>query len=697
MANYRKDKTTKTYSSIGDIFCDLAMVLSPPESTTVADAAERYRYVNQPGAYVGKWWNFTVPYMVEPMNLFTSLDYEGIIFCGPAQCAKTDSLILNTIAYSVKIDPMDMIVYSPGMTEARDFGIRRVDRLHLHSPEIGEMLLPRADADNRLDKQYSTGMLLTLSWPTKASLAGKPIGRQVITDRDRMDDDIEGDGEVFDLAKKRGTTFGSYAMTVCESSPSRPITNLKWIAKTAHEAPPCEGILKLYNRGDRRRLYWPCPHCGSYFEGMFKHLKWTETPGGSFKDTAETVYMECPINHCRIEPEERWEMLFWSVWVKDGQGVDKNGRVFGEGARTSIASFWLRGVAAAFMKWSSLVENYLQAEYEYDRTGSEEALRKFWNTDMGEPYIPKSQSDLRLPEILQSRAEAMAAKKVPYGVRFLIATVDVQQRKFVVQVFGIVPGKPKWDVVIIDRFDIRKSKRLDPEDMPYFVRPHAEEADWDLIQEQVVEKEYELDDGSGRMMSIRYTGCDSGGRAGATSNAYGAYRRWRAENKHRRFILLKGDPSPNQPRVRITYPDSQRKDMKNAARGDIPVLMLNSNLLKDELDGRLDAITPGSGMFVFPDWLSPSFYAEYCVETRGEKGWENESGQSNESWDLSYYLLGICISEYVGIEGIDWDKPPKWAAEWDSNSLVRHADKPVPFAAQLKSDYDFASLGRSLA
>nr|WP_285222385.1 phage terminase large subunit family protein [Escherichia coli] len=21
----------------------------------------------------------------------------------------------------------------------------------------------------------------------------------------------------------------------------------------------------MYNRGDRRRWYWPCPHCGEYF------------------------------------------------------------------------------------------------------------------------------------------------------------------------------------------------------------------------------------------------------------------------------------------------------------------------------------------------------------------------------------------------------------------------------------------------
>jgi phage terminase large subunit GpA-like protein len=119
MSNIKKQKTTKNYRTVGEIICDLSLMLSPPENLSVSDAAEKYRYVNQPGAYVGKWLNSTVPYMIEPMDTFTSRRFVGMIFVGPAQCAKTDSLVLNTITYSVKVDPMDMIVFSPGMIEAR--------------------------------------------------------------------------------------------------------------------------------------------------------------------------------------------------------------------------------------------------------------------------------------------------------------------------------------------------------------------------------------------------------------------------------------------------------------------------------------------------------------------------------------------------------------------------------------------------
>lgn len=697
MSNVKKAKTSKTYQSIGAIFCDLATMLRPPERLSVADAAEKYIYLNQPGAYVGPYKNDTVPYMVEPMNLFTSRQYDGIIFVGGAQVGKTASLILNTLAYSIKVDPMDMMIVCPTMLDARDFGIRRVDRLHRNSTQIGEMMLPSADADNRFDKQYSTGMLLTLAWPTPSQLAGKPIGRIVITDRDRMPDDIEGDGEPFDLAQKRTTTFGSYAMTVCESSPSRPITNLKWIPKSPHEAPPCEGILKLYNRGDRRRWQWPCPHCNRYFEGMFKHLTWDKDAGTTNFDISQTTRMQCP--HCSelIHPDQRGEMNAWGLWVKDGQAVDDRGRIIGPAPRTSIASFWLRGVAAAFISWKKLVENYLNANDEYLRTGSEEALKKFYNNDLGEPYYPKSQTDNRLPEVLKARAEPLAERKVPQGVRFIVAIVDVQKNMFVVSVFGICPGAPKFDIVVIDRFEIRKSKRTDHDGDSLWVKPHSYPEDWDEITQHVIDKEYELDDGSGRMMGIKYVACDSGGRAGATSNAYGYYRRLREEGKHRRFILLKGDHAPNQPRTRISYPDSQRKDMKNAARGDIPVLLLNSNLLKDDLDGRLDCLEPGKGMYRFPDWLSDSFYNELCAEIRTDKGWEKPDGLHNEQWDLSYYCIGVCVSELIRAEHLNWNEPPGWAADWDRNDLVRKAEQAPRFATKVESVYDFAQLGKALA
>lgn len=687
-------KTTANFKSVGEIIASLSDLIRPPERITVAEAAEKYRYVNQPGAYVGPWRNSTTPYMVEPMNMFTSRVYNGVVFVGPAQSGKTDALVINTTAYCVMVDPMDMMIVSPTMAAARDFSMRRLDRLHRHSVSVGDMLLESSDADNTFDKHYRSGMLLTLSWPTPTELAGKPIGRIVMTDFDRMGLDIGGDGNPYDLASKRNTTFGSYGMTLAESSPSHPLTNPKWIPATPHEAPPTTGILALYNRGDRRRWYWPCPECHMYFEGTFDQLEVPEGVKGTNLEKAQHVRLRCP--HCDylIHPDQRAEMQEWGLWLADGQGIDKRGRVFGQPFRTTIASYWLNGIAAAFTNWRQLYRTYLDAKDEMERTGSEESMKKFYNNDLGTIYVPRSLHDMRSPEVLKARSEDIGEKVVPEGVRCLIATIDVQKNMFVVQVHGILPGLP-YDTVVIDRFNIVKSDRTDDDGERLWVKPATYAADWEKITEEVLTKEYPLGDGSGRMMGIRFTGCDSGGAEGVTSMAYTYYRSLRERNLHHRFVLTKGTGKPEAPRTRLSYPDSGRKDQLSAARGDIPVLMLQSNLLKDSLDGRLDCLEPGKGMVRFADWLSDNFFNELCAEVRGPKGWENPSQDRNESWDLLYMTLGLCASELLKVEKLNWDNPPGWAAPWDKNDFVRKPEAPRRFSGQ--ETYDFSALGKALA
>ena len=688
-----------TYEHIEDIFLEMIDMIRAPENLTVSEVAAKYRYIYSPGSYTGPWVNETVPYMVEPMDMFASRAIKGMVFVGPAQSGKTDALIINTTAYSVISDPMDMMLISPTKTAARDFSFRRLDRLHHHTKAVGEMLLSEKDADNTYDKRYKTGMILSITFPSPTELAGRPIGRVVLTDYDRMPLDVGGDGNPYDLASQRTNTFGSLAMTLAESSPSKPVLDPRWSPKTEHEAPPCEGIIELYNRGDRRRWYWPCPHCDQMFEGEFKYLVWNEEDKNGDEmgtlDKAETVRMACPHCGALIHPDERYEMNLWGEWLADGQYFDKKGRKRGKKPYNMTASFWLKGVAAAFTTWKKLVVEYLDAEAAYTRTGSEESLKKFYNNNLGEPYVPKSSKTLRTPEMLQSNAESLPVKEVPEGVRFIEAAVDVQANRFVVNVWGIMPGLP-FDMIAIDRFELFHSERLDHNDNKMPLDPAAYPQDWDVLIDEVLNKQYPLSDQSG-FMQVKLTLCDSGGKAGVTSNAYEFYRRLRKRNLHGRFVLVKGGSNRNAPRVNLSYPDSNRKDRNSGARGDVPVLLLNTEELKNNLDGRLSCTTPGSGMVRFPDWLPDEFFRELCAETRGDKGWENRSGERNEAWDLACYVIAGAISPFLLVEKMDWDNPPLWAAEWDKNNMISKDVMTPRQAAGISSQkYDLKSIGQKM-
>lgn len=679
--------------TVESMVVEAAAAARPPERLTVSEAAEKYRFLNNQGAYVGPMNMDLTPYLREPQDVLQSMDFTGMVFAGPAQSAKTE-MFLNWLAYSAKCDPADMMLVQTSITTARDFSARRVDRMHRHSPEIGK-LMPVGHGDNVMDKHYLSGMLLSLSWPAINELSGKPIPRCWVTDLDRMDEDIGGEGSVFDLTRARNTTFRRHGMTGAESSPGFNIDNPKWQRKTPHEAPPTKGILSLYNRGDRRRLYWKCVFCHNAFEPDFNLLEWPDSEDKM--EAAEAAVLKCP--HCQEiyhhQPHDgvpgKYEMNLNSRWIKDGMIWTREGEIVGKPFRSDIASFWMKGVAAAFSDWKKLVLNYLTAEEEYEKTGSEESLKTTINVDQGNPYLPKLMANERVPEEIKGRARDLGMHMVPPGVRFLIATVDTQKNRFVVQVHGIMLN---GDIAVVDRFEIKKSNRLDDEGERLWVNPGAYKEDWRLLVKQVMLKSYELSDGTGRRMKIKFTMADSGGKDGVTANAY-QFVRWLRNPKEddegnetedlgdsaeleygwepglpARFMLLKGGSTNAGPRVQITYPDSQRKDRMAGARGEIMVALLNTSALKDMVDNRLDRAEAG-GRFIFPKWLPDTFYAELTVEVKDpKKGWINPKNYRNESFDLLAYCLAALLTPMIGFERWTADRIPTWAADWDENDLI---------------------------
>ena len=152
---------------------------------------------------------------------------------------------------------------------------------------------------------------------------------------------------------------------------------------------------------------------------------------------------------------------------------------------------------------------------------------------------------------------------------FLIATVDVQKNMFVVQVWSVIPGEP-YDLALVERFDIRKSRRRDEDGDIQWVKPGTYLEDWDLLIEQVIRRTYRME-GRAERMAIRIIGCDSGGKAGVTANAYAFWRLLKAMGLGNRFLLLKGTGTPNAPQVRETFPDASDRKNLATARGDGPV------------------------------------------------------------------------------------------------------------------------------
>lgn len=716
------------FDSLEEMIAHAAEGLRPQERITVSQAAERYHIVKRAPMHDGPFSLTRAPYLVEPMDVLTSLDHTGMVFIGPARTGKS-AMFLNWMAHTAIHDPTDMMLVHMATHTAREWSQTDLEKMLRDSPEVKKRLVPGRQNDNVFDKRFMSGMRLGITWPTITNLSGKTLRYAWIMDYDREPLEIDKEGDKWTLTKKRTQTYKRFGMTVAETSPGHPVEDPKWMPATPHEPPPAKGLLSIYAESDRRRWYWRCPSCHSAFEPHRKLLVYPNCIDPM--EAAEQVEMACP--HCGslMKPGDQRELNLGGRWLKEGQTWLPNGEIVGVGKRSPIAGFWMFGPAAAFTDWTELVYKYLIAEKKFDDTGDEGPVQTVITTDFGEPYTPKALEAGRLPEELKSRAKAYAKKgEVPPGVAFLITTIDVQaggRPSFVCHTYGLAPVQvgERWalDVYHVDMWKIRKSPmRTDEDDQPALIDPAAYPEDWHTLLSEVIERTYPLADESGRRMAVKLIACDSGGAASAasvrankniqqegrtvsvTANAY-EFWRWlkqhpEGRNHHLRFHLLKGQGSPHAPEIHKTLPDSQQKDKFSIARGDVPVWLLNSDKGKDQVFNMLGRTEPG-GQIHFPVWFDDDgglieidwLYSQLTTEIRTTKGWSNPSRRRNESFDLLYYLWLFLKHPDIRAEHINWEAPPGWAnPDWDHNDLVVLADQR-PFEPPSAPSTSLSDLG----
>ncbi|HAW5675376.1 TPA: phage terminase large subunit family protein [Escherichia coli] len=656
---------------------DSGYILRAPRRMRVADAVAQYMRVPMGAGNSVPWDPLVAPYVIEPMNCLASREYDAVIFVGPARTGKTIGLIDGWVIYNVICDPADMLIIQMTEEKAREHSKKRLARTFRVSPEVVSRLSPNKNDNNVYDRTFLAGNYLKIGWPSVNIMSSSDYKCVALTDYDRFPEDIDGEGDAFSLASKRTTTFMSSGMTLVESSPGRDVKDVKWRRTSPHEAPPTTGILSLYNRGDRRRWYCPCPHCGEYFQPCGDVV-------AGFRDIADPVlaseaaYIQCPSCSGRILPEQKRELNGRGVWLRDGESINADGSRYGDPRRSRIASFWMEGPAAAYQTLSQLVYKLLTAEQEYETTGSEETLKTVINTDWGLPYLPRASMEQRKSELLEQRAEPVPSRSVPDGVNFLVATVDVQagrHRRFVVQVTGYGSRGERW---IIDRYNITQSLRGDSDGESQRIDPASYPEDWDVLLTDVFHKSWPLASDPSQQMRLMAMAVDSGGEDGVTDNAYKFWRRCRRDGLGKRIYLFKGDSIRRAKLITRTFPDNTGRTGRRAqAAGDVPLWLLQTDALKDRVNNALWRDSPGPGYVHFPDWLGSWFYDELTYEERSSDGkWSKPGRGANEAFDLMVYAEALVILH--GYEKIRWPDAPEWASRETWLECVPDSTEPSP-------------------
>lgn len=665
------DESTHFARALGDIN-DSYLALKPPHKVTVAEGAARSLKIKRPGQAPMNWSAKRTPYMIEPMNCLANRRIREVVFVGPAQSGKTVGLGEGWLAHVVVNDPGDMLMVQMTEGKAREYSRQRIDRMLEHSPDLAALMSINKRDDNTHDKGFRHGMALKIAWPTTTNLSSSSYRYVFLTDYDRMPMDLDGEGDPFTLARARPRTYLSRGKVCVESSPGYRMLDSRWRPSTPHEGPPTAGIVGLYNSGDRRRWYWKCPDCHEAFEAAPGLSLFNLPKNSDLLDEVRTsdlaalakhhARVVCP--HCGSMIEFRWRNMLndGGRWLRDHQRWVGD-EIIGEGSASTLASFWLGGVAAAYNDWESMLLKHLQGLHIYAMTGSEVELQAAVNTDQALPYTPQyvveSSANTSAPE---DRKEAELERFVcPEWTRCVVASVDVQggtNARFVVQVHAV---GPHMEQALIDRKEIKLSKRpgMGGEFAP--IDPARYPEDWNVLTDQVVRATYRtvLAD---REIRVRMTVVDSGGEAGATAMAYAWFRRLRKMGLHNRVRLYKGASSPNAPMVRETMQGARNP----GEDGDIPVMICNPGLLSDAVDAGLKRGGPGPNYIHFPEWLPQAFFDELSAEQRDAKGKWTQVRKRNEAFDCCRMIrVGMLV---LGLDKLQWTTVPDWLKPLAENS-----------------------------
>lgn len=663
------------YASIAEVMNNALQVLEVEDIGPV-EACDKYLYIADAGGVV-KFDSNIAPYMRKPLIRAFSRRCREIALMGSARSTKTKTLLDGVVFYRVWQNPGDILLIFASQKTARGYSDKELGRMVKNTAPLQKLSTSNRHDDGIERKRFLNDSTVTINSATNDALSAQGYAVVVFTDYDRAEDDGTGaggsEGDKFTRGSMRTKQSGSDGITIAEASPSRvPIRDQDGL--TPNQAPRAGGITGLYNEGTCEVWHWTCPSCSKWFPVKWELLRWEPGKPG-------TVNAHCP--HCdhAMAPSSKYDLNLAGDYMYPSEIDAEGNRQPVDEPENLRSSFWFEGVCASFNHWPEMVEEFEKAATHYDSFGDESKLQAFFNVTVGRSYVPKMVESELTGDRLQERATEFQLPQgvAPADVRFVLATVDVQggaNSHYDVQITAFTE-QCQWQP--IDRFKLLVNEHRTVAGEPQRVQPHVYVDDWKLLIDRVINKEYPID-GTELTIVPRLTLCDSGGsdnedgEGNTTFNAYQFYRYLQEKGLESRFLLLKGNPRAFREKewdgwTKISEPDSS-SDHPMAARGDIPLLNVNSNVVKSSVyTAMMNEDSTSPRYFRPPFWAKQDWYNGLLSEEKNDKGhWFCPKGKNNEPFDHAQYAFAGLW--HIRAMAIDWNKPPNWAAPLNINVNV---------------------------
>jgi len=346
------------------------------------------------------------PYLREIMDcLHPENPINEIIVWSGTQLGKTQS-IFNSIMFNIVNAPAGMLFGFSNTEEMRKMIQNRFDPIVDANPMIRERIFAQRagrSGDTLNFKDFPGGDISFASGEAPAAWISNPRRYIYIDEADAMPKDLNGKGDVYELAKDRVSSFGSRYKIYMSSTTTNKSSRIK----------------TEYELTDMRKYFVPCPHCGHMQLIDFQRFRY-EATGLLVTD----VYMLCENCDYHIHDYDKEYMLPRGEWRPTNPNPTPKNKV----------GFWISGLYApvGWQSWKGAMETYLKASKDRDTA----KLTAFYNSVLAQPYEEYSDTPSWERLYNESRGSDYISGEIPEDVIFLTSATDVQENRLETELKG---------------------------------------------------------------------------------------------------------------------------------------------------------------------------------------------------------------------------------------------------------------------
>jgi len=406
---------------------DIVEALIPNDSLIpVSEWAEKNRYLDTKASGRSGSFDFTnAPYCREIVDRFSKNDpTQEIAVMKGVQLGLTTSVIENTIGYTIDLDPCPMMFVFPNKDQAEEYKKIKIDNL-IDNSDLRSKIT--AETDNKNSRrtgdtasllEFKGGFLKFVSANNPKELRSTHIKKAFLDELDGYSDELKQEGDPVQIVSSRTDTYIELGRKLCYNS--TPL--LKHNSK----------IYAYFLKGDQRKFFVPCPHCGQMQELVFY-----KSDGGLYSDDLAIVEKKVKRKPYGIlfNPEECRDGDYSSVRYRckhcGGEFTDDYKRTIenkGKWIPTAhskipfFVSYHISALYSLTRPWWMIVRRFIEA-------GNNPAkLQVFYNLDLGLPFEERT-GGVEYQQVHRLKDLKAERNVVPKDALFMTCVADVQRNR----------------------------------------------------------------------------------------------------------------------------------------------------------------------------------------------------------------------------------------------------------------------------